>query len=413
MLYTVADARSEVNRFVEAGMCTDGSATLEWINRAVRRLMEIAPTQYTKRRVRMRVQNDTVVLPRNAQKLLAVNKDGIPTRIWSDAYEFMDGGPGDLVYNGGCDDMGLVDLGDAWPIWYEIPATHSPMKVIALSTSENDVGLEMTIRGNNSSFEEIFTSGIPGEVLKIERWMRGEEGNLSESLMTGSTNQFNDISSITKPVTTGYITLMAYNAVTDGLWILAKYHPKETVPSFRRYKIPGISSDSGCQSWISKICQSWISKIKTWAAGIYFGIGEYCIYNSNYYRCVYSGYAGDTAPVHSSGEASDGVCSWVWVSEAALTASYSFSCSTCIYGLIKIRFIPLVYDTEILPVQSLDAIKDMVISLREEENGNIDASRAYYMQALSFLNQKEGDVGQHEYTIQIQVSPEYPEINMI
>lgn len=395
MLYTVAEAREEVYKQVDAGMGPATEEVLERINQSVRRLMEIAPSEFIISKLRLRIQNNTVILPRSARKLLSVTADGAPVHVWSRAYEYVDGGPGDLLYNGPTGYKDLVDMGDGWATWYEIPKDFAPLPVIALSTESDDVGGEMTVYGTDTAGEELFSDGTPGVTLPIERWNRGSEGDLAYSNMTGSTVEFGSITRVVKPVTAGYITMLAYDTSNYGFWTLAKYHPKETIPAFRRYKLSGVNPDTTSYS-------SWKNNIKTWAEGTYFRINEYCKYGGNYYRCVTAGDAGATAPVHTSGSASDGTCDWVWISENILFSSYSYSCATCISGLVKMRFIPLVYDADVLPIQSLDAIKLMVIAIREEENGNFEVSRAFYSQSIGFLEVNDGDAGHHELLLNIQ-----------
>jgi hypothetical protein len=46
-----------------------------------------------------------------------------------------------------------------------------------------------------------------------------------------------DVERVIKPVTAGFVSLYTYDEDTHQLFFLAKYHPQETNPRYRRYRI--------------------------------------------------------------------------------------------------------------------------------------------------------------------------------
>lgn len=60
--------------------------------------------------------------------------------------------------------------------------------------------------------------------------------------------------------------------------------------------------------------------------------------------------------------------------------------------LCKIRFVPCVYDTDEVIVSNLGALKNMLMSLKWEDEGDMDRSEMYFMKALQLLNGENREV---------------------
>jgi hypothetical protein len=56
---------------------------------------------------------------------------------------------------------------------------------------------------------------------------------------------FYDIDAVFKPITKGYVTLLAYDPLTFQTYFLSKYRPDETAPRYRRYRITNRFSGTG------------------------------------------------------------------------------------------------------------------------------------------------------------------------
>jgi hypothetical protein len=60
--------------------------------------------------------------------------------------------------------------------------------------------------------------------------------------------------------------------------------------------------------------------------------------------------------------------------------------------ICKIRFIPCVYDTDEVIVSNLGALKNMLMSLKWEDEGDMERSEMYFMKALQLLNGENREV---------------------
>lgn len=262
MLFTVSDARTAIAPYVEAGACPTSSAVLSVINEATQRLMNKATWWNLRRIIRFYTTNNTITMPREVEKVLKVTAENVPVRNFNMAYEYLEGGPGEQCPTGGSN-RDLLDMGDGWPIFFDIPAPDTttttdggPCQLVAFSTNIGDVDREMTIFGVDSYSADICgVAGTPGVALPITQWDGGVEGSVREpdlSLAANhiTTQSFKEITGVVKPVTLGHVCLYTYEPTTHRMYFLAKYHPDETRPSYRRYRIfcPGLSdySNIGC-----------------------------------------------------------------------------------------------------------------------------------------------------------------------
>ena len=60
--------------------------------------------------------------------------------------------------------------------------------------------------------------------------------------------------------------------------------------------------------------------------------------------------------------------------------------------LCKIRFVPCVYDTDEVAVSNLGALKNMLMSLKWEDEGDMERSEMFFMKALQLLNGENREV---------------------
>jgi hypothetical protein len=60
--------------------------------------------------------------------------------------------------------------------------------------------------------------------------------------------------------------------------------------------------------------------------------------------------------------------------------------------LCKIRFVPCVYDTDEVIVSNLGALKNMLMSLKWEDEGDMERSEIFFMKALQLLNGENREV---------------------
>ena len=249
MIYTLNDGRNFCGTAVGAGSC-DTDEQDAAINRAQEHLLNKSDWKLTVRRIRIQVCNHWISLPREIEKIIAVTMDHVPVLAQSKYWEFLEGGPGRIDQYTDTNSKDLVDMGN-YPCFADIDCDKT-RKLVAFSTEEEDEELTFSIRGRTAYNREILTNGIPGETLAINRWKDGVEGTFENiSNATLSTTYYRFIDSIVKPVTKGYVTLYAYDpdatvANEDPMLLqLGIYHPDETQPSYRRYRLINKNDSSG------------------------------------------------------------------------------------------------------------------------------------------------------------------------
>lgn len=246
MFYTLAQARSQMGPFVDNGTC-DTTRIDARINEALERLLDQQDWECLKRAVRITSCNNTFALPYNAEKILWCDIDGSPANVYGQAYQYLSSGPGDSMYASTAGRFkDLADLGDHWPVMYDIPKVLelgdlstlevSGLRVCAFSTSASDVTKSLKLQGLGPAGEAV----LGGETIPIQRWAEGVEGQLYgtwDKSLKLSANLFAEILGVSKTATSGYVCLYAVNPATSHMFLLAKYHPSQLLPQFRRYRI--------------------------------------------------------------------------------------------------------------------------------------------------------------------------------
>lgn len=330
-MFTLKDARDFCAKNVADGRDPDDPFVIQTLDECQMILINEGDFKGTKRMIRFKVRNNSIALPREAEAILRCAFDSQPAYVHTTAYEYLDGGPGilgcydrDIPYND------LVDMGDGHPTFWPIGGT--ARKIVAISTHEEDTNLTIRVRGVDQAKNEILPTA-PGEDIPIARWKAGSEGRIVDSMIDPSENEFLEIRSIVKPVTAGYVTLYAYNPDTKHMWGLGKYHPNETQPSYRRYKVTGRS-----------------------------------------------GY--DTSDAQSS----------------------------CLVAQIKLRWVPLLYDSDVLLIQNLPALRIMCQSIHMRNLMNTQKALELQADALRMLDMQLRNANPHANEIDVRMSSSFASI---
>jgi hypothetical protein len=249
-LLTLADARAFLKPYVDNGTCLNSTIDAR-VAEIEERLWPKADWRMSHRRVRVLVKNQAFVLPLNVLKICGICVDGTPAALMTEAYEFSSSGPGDLDMATGSL-KNAVDQGEH-PTQFDIPISRASdtawsqgYHLIAFSASADDRAASITVRGYGDLNDEIYTTQngelAPGEVIPIARWAAGREGSvLSIAGQPRSAAKFRSILRVYKPVTKAPVTLYAYDPVTSAMFMLSKMEPETTVPSYRRYRLTGMS----------------------------------------------------------------------------------------------------------------------------------------------------------------------------
>jgi hypothetical protein len=245
MIYTLADARTFCAGYVDGGRESTDSKVKDRINEAEMILLQECKSIDLRRITRFYVDaGKTLPMPEMVESVLAVNFNGVPGRVRGMGYEFLDSGPGpETNHLGRVTGEDLRDVGDHYPTFY--PVGYNPRRIIALSDNDADFGLKIRIRGWDSFNMEINPSG-PGEQLRIGLWQNGVVGTIDHTTLPMTANDFQEITSIVKPVTAGYVSLYSYDTSENELGFLSRYAPHETQPGYRRYEILSKACTGDC-----------------------------------------------------------------------------------------------------------------------------------------------------------------------
>lgn len=260
IFYTLADAAQEIKSVVDGGACTLPTVYTR-INQAMRRIMNRPKKPlHIRRLIRFYSYKDIITLPREVDRILHYTMDGVPAPLFSQAYEFVSGGPGELD---GCDHCiagkYLEDLGNQFSLMFDVPSryyeeassaqassssasnnfnmsqytaslTGNPVftqadlaaasanpsiqnitpsseytkyqpryasqKIIAMSTAEADRDLSIYLVGRNGKNEMLGPNGTGAE-LKISRWNGGVEGEIFYNVGSTDLNMLDDVRDIT------------------------------------------------------------------------------------------------------------------------------------------------------------------------------------------------------------------------
>lgn len=253
---TLQDAVTELSPRINGGTCRWETAVTR-INQATRRIMN-RPRKpiHVERVVRFFTRKDTITLPREVEKILHYTVDGSPAPLFGRGYEFVSGGWGEVACHHPCaSGKYLVDMGSHYSTMFDLPCMEaaedevtnqeplfSTFKLAAFSTSAGDVTKALVIYGRDGS-NQVLGSPNPGMQLPIQQWHGGIEGELFMDLASADgvgpfvSEPVRDVERVLKPETGGFVSLYSYDPDTHQMFFLSKYHPQETNPRYRRYRI--------------------------------------------------------------------------------------------------------------------------------------------------------------------------------
>ena len=254
LFFTLQDAFSELGPRINGGTCRFEMAAAR-INQATRRIMN-RPRKpvHVERIVRFFSRKDAITLPMEVEKILHYTVDGNPAPLFSRAYEFVSGGWGEIACHAPCmSGKYLVDMGNHFSTAFELPSMEaadgsdqepvfSSFKLAAFSTSAKDVTKALVIYGRGEK-NEVLGSPNPGMQLPIQQWSGGVEGNIfmelasKPEIIPAVSEPVRSVERVQKPQTEGFVSLYSYDPVTHQMYFLSKFHPQETNPRYRRYRI--------------------------------------------------------------------------------------------------------------------------------------------------------------------------------
>lgn len=169
--------------------------------------------------VTLRYESSTgfVTMPYNYATALALTYDRYPFPIFTQFHQYVEEGPGKMDETLNWPGI-LIDLGDGYCTQADIPAAG----VIRLYSSALDDGDVVRVYGNLNGVTVYDASGNEGEAVTLA------------APFVATTNQFTEITGITKPLTTARVYAKSWDGTTETL--VGTYQPNETRPRYRRYQ---------------------------------------------------------------------------------------------------------------------------------------------------------------------------------
>lgn len=331
--FTLQDGRDAVGRFVETGSCNTTTIDSR-INEAVRRLMPKADYVNTTRRIRIRTDQGYFPLPRECEKIIWIDSDGYASRVFNKSYEFLNSGPGELCrskFGSGVKD--LVDDG-VHPTMFDVPSIET--------------------------LDKCCTDRTLGDGLVLVAFSEEQDDNGKEMTIWGLDRLNMDVRT-TSSAGFGPGETLAINAWTGG--------------------VEGtIDLGYGWESGQTKISNKKYRQVTGWKKPVTKGyVSLYALeVSTNKMFFLGKAHPDDTRPA--------------W-RRYRITNQYQ-SCTTML-ALAKLGWVKLTRADDILPIQNLDALKQMIIALREENAANLQGALNYEQNAVRLLNEQLND---HETT---------------
>ncbi len=336
MRITLGQARQFLAPFVGAGLASNNPKVVDAINEAIMRLLPKINASGTMARFRFYINNGTITMPREVHSIVKVCVDDLPVNIFNRWYEFLNFGPGGMDGNQSSSND-LIDLGDGFCTHSDI---HTARHILVVGGAEEQ-DAKIWIIGLDENGEEVRTGGEPGEEVLIKK-----------NMPHYSKRKFSAITNVIKPKTNGYVYLSAYDPDPIARFDLATYHPDETNPMYRRYRVTAV-----CQ------CKQALTNCAL------------CSFKDNcraYTNCAFTG--------------------------TSSTPPYTAT------ALVKLRYIPLSYDTDPLLIQNLPAIKMMLQAIRRLDAGEFAIGKAFETSAVQALSEQVEDEEPQSNQIQFEIN---------
>ena len=249
MKRTFKDACEYLADTVKNGLSPESEHVKRRVNHCQEDLMMRLSSKYKRTFMMLYSQNGYITCPASVERIIKCAVEGAPRTVYSEAYQFLDYGPGanERLKNGRYGD--LTDLGSNYASFFD---PHVPMRLMAFSDSLLDTDVTIQVQGATqdthlttvTSFEN---EGHAAVELKVTP-RYGTTAPMVWSPENASEESFCRIDAMVKKRTHGNIVLVGWvEGAEDAaplVFPLGKYGKNERVPNYHRYKIAGYDSGS-------------------------------------------------------------------------------------------------------------------------------------------------------------------------
>lgn len=328
-LLTYKQARDSRDLAAVMGVCPTSLDGREYLNKAVRMLMNRGNFWGTVQLMRGCVFNQCITWPRYVGTVLAMNMCGANVPVWNNWYEFLPIGTRGIMHEGfrivgtSCSGNLAAANEGTTSVFDNVPCGKARY-IRAYPQTRLDAGKKVTIFGIDSNGQTIRTKRTDGT------FQDGVVINISVPF--GSTSiTVREITRVVKEETQGVVRLFQYDATGDTLHDCAVYEPTELSPNYRFTRIQGTNQRArGCCD-----CPDGLKQIK---------------------------------------------------------------------GLVKLQFVPVKHDDDLVLIENLDAIAMMIQGIRNREANKQGSADGLESSAIRELNLELRDKFPLEQT-PIQLNP--------
>lgn len=216
------------------GFTTTDSRLVDYVNRAVERLIEGMKSKGTVVRYRVCASNSCLVLPRQLENVEAFAIDKVPGVVRNNWYEFLGGGPG--VQEDDSEFSNQLILGDEAASFDNVTGTGKKLAVYSDVTEAATGYIILQFYDANGQWVRTQSSG---------QWIDGEKLTLPAAgnyVYTTNECMADGFVAAIKTATNGTIRLYEYTVSNGNLKALAFYEHDEIIPRYRSILIPGLTT---------------------------------------------------------------------------------------------------------------------------------------------------------------------------
>ena len=220
------------------GCCSTDSRVAQYGNEAQARLLPKGKWVGSYQLYKICVTNENCVTwPRQVETIETYAICECPGTIFNQWFEFLANGPGILKNTDGCG-KSLIDAGEGFVTFQDIVPKGKKIRVLADVSEAATARILLQGYDDNNKWIQTQDSGA---------WIDGEYVAIT-SVGATSVNNFSALVRVIKPLTNSNVRLFDFNPVDGMLIPIAVYEWDETLPSYRRSKIPGMANAASCCS---------------------------------------------------------------------------------------------------------------------------------------------------------------------
>lgn len=252
MRITLANLQADSSGIAIAiGIPPSDSRFTDIVNQAQQSLLERGEKFYgTIQSYKVCATDDCFTWPRQFAAIEKVDICGAPISLRSQWYEFLMNGPGMRGrpdFNSMTTPPGSPYSNTARLAMYDrgttctfADATSTTTKIKVYADVSEIGGAQILLQGYDINGNWIRTQLGDGS------WVDGEYVNIIAASPALSVNIFWKLTGVQKPITNGNVRIYAYDTVALTQTALGIYAPDETIPSYRRSHVPGLSTFQCC-----------------------------------------------------------------------------------------------------------------------------------------------------------------------